>query len=294
MKSLTISKKITDRSTDSVNRYIGEISNISKPLTASEEVELFYKYYDGDLKAREELIVRNLRFVISVAKQFYNKNKSPMGDLINEGNYGLIKAVERFDVTYGNKFISYAVWWIRQTIMIYLFENSDSVRIPINKVNMLNKIKKAKRDLEQKLCRPPFSHEIVEVLEDDISADDIEGLEVMGEDSRSLDVEFKGIGSSGDGIALKDVLINNDGNIPDKKVIQNDASIDLNRLLDTISERSKKVLVHFYGLNGSNELQLDEIAEMLDLSKERIRQIKKDALVKLSRNKKDFMNHPYR
>lgn len=273
MRQLKISKQITNRESQSLDKYLQEIGKVDL-ITAEQEVELAKRIKAGDQIALEKLTKANLRFVVSVAKQYQN-NGLTLGDLINEGNVGLIKAATRFDETRGFKFISYAVWWIRQSIMQALAEQSRIVRLPLNRVGSLNKISRTFSELEQKFQREPSPEEIAEIL--DITADEVrENLSVGGRQV-SVDAPF----ANGEESSLLDVLESTSEVTPDSKLIEDSLRKEVQRALATLTQREAEVISYYFGLNGEQALTLEEIGEKFNLTRERVRQIKEKATRRL-------------
>jgi len=274
MRQLKITKSITNRESDSVEKYLQEIGK-EDLLTAEQEVELAKRIKKGDQRALEKLVRANLRFVVSVAKQYQNNNMS-LNDLINEGNLGLVKAAQKFDETKGFKFISYAVWWIRQSIMQALAENSRLVRLPLNKVGSLSKINKAFSDLEQEFERAPTPEELAQIL--DMSAEEIESTLAVSTRPVSMDAPFQ----EGEEGTLLDVLENVGATRADSHMMYA-ASLkaETDRTLGILTERERSVLCLFYGIGVPHEMTLEDIGEHLGLTRERARQIKDKALSKL-------------
>jgi RNA polymerase primary sigma factor len=275
MRQLKITKQVTNREAPSLDKYLREIGKV-KLLTPDEEVILVRKIREGDRKALETLINSNLRFVVSVAKQYQNQGLT-LPDLINEGNLGLIKAAERFDETRGFKFISYAVWWIRQAILQSLAEQSRIVRLPLNKIGSINKINKAFTKLEQEFQREPMPEEIAEVLNLHPSIVD-ESLNSTNFHV-SMDAPLKDDEKSENN--LYDVLTTNETPTPDVMLLDNSLKVEIERTLSTLNEREAEILRYYYGLNGLNAHTLEEIGKELDLTRERVRQVKEKALKKL-------------
>jgi RNA polymerase primary sigma factor len=273
MRQLKISKQITNRESQSLDKYLQEIGKVDL-LTPDEEVILAQKIREGDQYSLERLTKANLRFVVSVAKQYQNQGLS-LGDLINEGNLGLIKAAQRFDETRGFKFISYAVWWIRQSILQALAEQSRIVRLPLNRVGSLNKISKTFSDLEQKFEREPSPEELAEVLE--ISAAEvIDTLKISGRHV-SVDAPFV----QGEENSLLDVLENDSEVKPDQGLIDDSLRREVMRALSTLTQREAEVITYYFGLNGEQAMTLEEIGEKFNLTRERVRQIKEKAIRRL-------------
>ncbi|MBR10814.1 MAG: RNA polymerase subunit sigma [Rickettsiales bacterium] len=273
MRQLKISKQITNRESESLDRYLQEIGRVEL-ITAEEEVVLARKIREGDQVALEKLTKANLRFVVSVAKQYQNQGLT-LGDLINEGNLGLIKAAQRFDETRGFKFISYAVWWIRQSILQALAEQSRIVRLPLNRVGSLNKVPKTFSELEQKFEREPTPDELAEFLE--ISEDEvIDTIKISGRHV-SMDAPFAG----GEESSLLDVLEDELEVTPDNTLISDSLCIEVQRALSTLTSRESDVVSYYFGLNGSHALTLEEIGDKFGLTRERVRQIKEKAIRRL-------------
>ncbi|MEQ8552605.1 MAG: sigma-70 family RNA polymerase sigma factor [Cyclobacteriaceae bacterium] len=273
MRQLKISKQITNRENASLDKYLQEIGKVEL-ITAEQEVVLAKKIKEGDQVALERLTKANLRFVVSVAKQYQNQGLT-LGDLINEGNLGLIKAAQRFDETRGFKFISYAVWWIRQSILQALAEQSRIVRLPLNRVGSLNKVSKAFSELEQKFEREPSPDELAELLE--ISEDEvIDTIKISGRQV-SMDAPF----ANGEESSLLDVLENHLEGTPEDGLMTDSLCTEVQRALSTLTSRESDVVSYYFGLNGSNALTLEEIGEKFGLTRERVRQIKEKAIRRL-------------
>lgn len=272
MRQLKITKSITNRESASLDKYLQEIGREER-ITIEDEVELAQRIKKGDQAALEKLTRANLRFVVSVAKQYQNQGLS-LPDLINEGNLGLIKAAEKFDETRGFKFISYAVWWIRQSILQALAEQSRIVRLPLNQVGSLNKINKALNKFEQENERMPSSEELSEIL--DIPKDKIaDTLRVSGRHV-SVDAPFV----DGEDNSLLDVLPNNDSPSADKGLVNESLNKEIERALSTLTERERNIVKYFFGI-GCQEKTLEEIGETFNLTRERVRQIKEKAIRRL-------------
>jgi RNA polymerase primary sigma factor len=273
MRQLKISKQITNRESQSLDKYLQEIGKVDL-LTPDEEVILAQKIRDGDQLSLERLTKANLRFVVSVAKQYQNQGLS-LGDLINEGNLGLIKAAQRFDETRGFTFISYSVWWIRQSILQALAEQSRIVRLPLNRVGSLNKISKTFSELEQKFEREPSPEELAEVLE--ISTGEVvDTLKISGRHV-SMDAPFV----QGEENSLLDVLENDSEDKPDSGLINDSLRREVQRALSTLTQREADVVTLYFGLNGEHAMTLEEIGEKFNLTRERVRQIKEKAIRRL-------------
>lgn len=273
MRQLKISKQVTNRDTLSLDKYLHEIGKIEL-LSPEIEVELAKRVKLGDRQAFESLIKANLRFVVSVSKQYQNQGLS-LSDLINEGNLGLIKAAERFDETRGFKFISYAVWWIRQSILQALAENARIVRLPLNKIGSITKINRAFSQLEQEYQREPTPEELSSLLE--LKPELIENSLNMSVLHVSMDAPLH----DDDDNNLYDVMLNNDSPSADNELLRNSLRNEIERSLSTLSEREADILRYFFGLSEYPPLTLEEIGEKLDLTRERVRQIKEKAIKKL-------------
>ena len=272
MRQLKITKSITNRESASLDKYLQEIGR-EELISVEEEVELAQRIKKGDQEALEKLTRANLRFVVSVAKQYQNQGLS-LPDLINEGNLGLIKAAEKFDETRGFKFISYAVWWIRQSILQALAEQSRIVRLPLNQVGSLNKINKALSKFEQENERMPSPEELAEIL--DIPREKIsDTLRVSGRHV-SVDAPFV----EGEDNSLLDVLPNNDSPNADSGLVNESLNKEIDRALSTLTERERDIVKNFFGI-GCQEMTLEEIGERFNLTRERVRQIKEKAIRKL-------------
>ena len=285
MRQLKISKQITNRESQSLDKYLQEIGKVDL-LTPDEEVLLAQRIKEGDQFALEKLTKANLRFVVSVAKQYQNQGLS-LGDLINEGNLGLIKAAKRFDETRGFKFISYAVWWIRQSILQALAEQSRIVRLQLNRVGSLNKISKSFSELEQKFEREPSPEEIAEVLEL-TTAEVVDTLKISGRHV-SVDAPFV----QGEENRLLDVLENEDEESPDTGLMNDSLRKEVQRALSTLTKREADVITLYFGLNGEHSLTLEEIGEKFNLTRERVRQIKEKAIRRLRHTSRSKALKPY-
>jgi len=273
MRQLKIIRQVTNRENLSLDKYLHDISKIDL-ITAEEEVNLARRIRSGDLIARDVLINANLRFVVSVSKQYQNQGLS-LPDMINEGNLGLIKAAGRFDETRGFKFISYAVWWIRQSIVQAIGEQVRIVRLPLNRIVHINKIKKMTSELQQKYEREPTILEITQALE--LAPKDVEEAIKNVSWQVSLDAPLK---QDEDG-NMYDVLLYEDSFSPDKELLMDSLSKEIDRTLNTLSQREANIIRLYYGLNDKHAHTLDEIAEEFNLSRERIRQIKDKAIKRL-------------
>jgi RNA polymerase primary sigma factor len=277
---LKIQKQFTNRESKSLEQYFLEISKVDL-LTAEEEVELAIKIRNGDEYAKDKLVLANLRFVISVAKMFQNQGL-PLGDLINEGNVGLIKAAKRFDETRGFKFISYAVWWIRQSIMSAVADQSRVVRLPLNRIGNLTKLHKAYRDLEQEYERKPTTDELAKILE--MSSDDV--AYILQISSRQVSMDAPLSNSDENNSTLMDVLHNEDQSMPDGDLINDSLKNDVANALFALDKREAEIIRLSFGIGGDHSATLEEIGQRFNLTRERIRQIKEKALRKLRTSKR--------
>lgn len=274
MRQLKITKSITNRESQSLEKYLQEIGKVDL-ITPEEEVLLAIRIKQGDQKALEKLTNANLRFVVSVAKQYQNQGLS-LSDLINEGNLGLIKAAQRFDETRGFKFISYAVWWIRQSILQALAEQSRIVRLPLNKVGLTNKISKAYSLLEQEYEREPSSEELASLLE--IGLDEVETTLNVAAKHVSMDAPFL----DGEDGTLLDVMENPNSLKADRRMEYGESlRLEVTRTLSTLSDRQRDVLMLYFGINTEHPVSLEDIGERFGLTRERVRQIKDKAITKL-------------
>ena len=285
MRQLKISKQITNRESQSLDKYLQEIGKVDL-ITPEEEVELAQRIREGDQIALEKLTKANLRFVVSVAKQYQNQGLT-LGDLINEGNLGLIKAAQRFDETRGFKFISYAVWWIRQSILQALAEQSRIVRLPLNRVGSLNKISKTFSELEQKFEREPSPDELAEVLEV-TTAEVVDTMKISGRHV-SMDAPF----IQGEENSLLDVLENDLEETPDSELMSDSLRREVQRALSTLTQRESDVIALYFGLNGEHSMTLEEIGEKFSLTRERVRQIKEKAIRRLRHTSRSKALKPY-
>lgn len=274
MRQLKITKSITNRESQSLEKYLQEIGRVEL-ITPEEEVQLAIRIKQGDQKALDRLVAANLRFVVSVAKQYQNQGLT-LSDLINEGNLGLIRAAQRFDETRGFKFISYAVWWIRQSILQALAEQSRIVRLPLNKVGLTNKISKAFSQLEQEYEREPTPEELADILEmetEEVAA----SLNISGRHV-SMDAPV----ADGEEGSLMDLMINPNADQANTRLDHYESlKMELTRSLNTLTERQKEVLCYFFGIGVDNPLSLEDIGQRFHLTRERVRQIKDKALAKL-------------
>jgi RNA polymerase primary sigma factor len=285
MRQLKISKQITNRESQSLDKYLQEIGKVDL-ITSDVEVELAKRIREGDQIALEKLTKANLRFVVSVAKQYQN-NGLTLGDLINEGNLGLIKAAKRFDETRGFKFISYAVWWIRQSIMQALAEQSRIVRLPLNRVGSLNKISKTFSELEQKFQREPSSEELAEVL--DITTEEVTDTMKISGRHVSMDAPFV----QGEENSLLDVLANDTEETPDSGLMIDSLRKEVQRALSTLTQRESDVIAYYFGLNGEHAMTLEEIGQKYNLTRERVRQIKEKATRRLRHSSRSNTLKPF-
>lgn len=286
MRQLKITKSITNRESQSLEKYLQEIGKVEL-ISPEEEVKLATLIKQGDQRALDRLTKANLRFVVSVAKQYQNQGLS-LPDLINEGNLGLIKAAQRFDETRGFKFISYAVWWIRQSILQALAEQSRIVRLPLNKVGLTNRIQKAYSLLEQQYEREPSAEELAEVLEMDIE----EVASTLGINARHVSVDSPL--SDGEENTLIDVLENTNADKTDGELIHNESlKMEIDRSLKTLTERQKEVICYFFGIGVDHPMSLEDIGERFSLTRERVRQIKDKAITKLKASNRCQMLRTY-
>ncbi len=285
MRQLKIIKQVTNRESKSLDKYLQDISKIDL-ITANEEVDLAQKIREGDQLALEKLTTANLRFVVSVAKQYQNQGLT-LPDLINEGNVGLVKAAKRFDETRGFKFISYAVWWIRQAILQALAEQSRIVRLPLNKIGSINKIKKAFSYLEQAHERPPSAEEIAKELE--MSVGEVQQSLKNSGRHVSMDAPLK----EGEDSNLYSVIGSDESPNPDKNLLQQSLNIEINRALETLSQREADVVKLYYGIGDQHSMTLEEIGQTFDLTRERVRQIREKAIRKLKHNSRSKILKTY-
>ena len=283
MRQLKITKQVTNRETASLDKYLQEIGKVDL-ITADEEVELAQRIKAGDDRALEKLTKANLRFVVSVAKQYQNQGLT-LPDLINEGNLGLIKAAKRFDETRGFKFISYAVWWIRQSILQALAEQSRIVRLPLNKIGSINKINKTFAFLEQSHERPPSAEEIAKEL--DMTINDVK--ESMKNSGRHVSMDAPLV--EGEDSNLYDVLRSGESPNPDKELLHESLRTEIERALETLTPREADVIRLYFGLGDQHPMTLEEIGETFDLTRERVRQIKEKALRKLRNDSYSLLDY---
>ncbi|MFT7442690.1 MAG: RNA polymerase primary sigma factor [Maribacter sp.] len=285
MRQLKIVKQVTNRDSKSLEKYFQEISKIGL-ITADEEVELALKIKKGDDRALNKLVQANLRFVVSVAKQYQGQGLK-LSDLINEGNLGLVKAAKRFDETRGFKFISYAVWWIRQAIMQALAEQSRIVRLPLNKIGSINKIRKIYARLEQDEQRMPTHKEIAKQL--DMTETSVEQALKNSGRHVSMDAPFR----EGEDSNLYNVIQSDESPRPDKNLIKQSLTIEIDRALETLSYKEANVIKMFYGINLPSARSLSEIGEIFDLSRERVRQVKEKAIRNLKSKSRTHLLKSY-
>lgn len=285
MRQLKITKQVTNRESKSLDKYLQDISKIPL-ITADEEVELAQRIHKGDQQALDTLTTANLRFVVSVSKQYQNQGLT-LPDLINEGNAGLVKAAKRFDETRGFKFISYAVWWIRQAILQALAEQSRIVRLPLNKIGSINKINKAYSFLEQTHERPPSAEEIANNL--DLTISDVkQSMKISGRHV-SMDAPFK----EGETSNLYDVINASESPRPDSELMKDSLNVEVNRALDTLSEKEAEVIRHYFGISEKHPMSLQEIGDAFGLTRERVRQIKEKGIRRLRHTSKSKVLKTY-
>ncbi|RIA10801.1 RNA polymerase primary sigma factor [Flavobacteriaceae bacterium MAR_2010_72] len=285
MRQLKITKQVTNRESKSLDKYLQDISKLPL-ITADEEVELAQRIKKGDQVALDKLTTANLRFVVSVAKQYQNQGLT-LPDLINEGNAGLVKAAKRFDETRGFKFISYAVWWIRQAILQALAEQSRIVRLPLNKIGSINKINKAYSFLEQAHQRPPSAEEIAKEL--DMTLTEVKQSMKNSGRHLSMDAPLK----EGETSSLYDVVKSGESPNPDKNLMKESLSVEINRALETLSPRECDVLKLYYGIGDGAPMSLVEISETFDLTRERVRQIREKGIRRLRQTSKSKILKTY-
>lgn len=285
MRQLKITKQVTNRESVSLDKYLHDIGKVDL-ITAEEEVELAQRIKAGDQQALNRLTTANLRFVVSVAKQYQNQGLT-LPDLINEGNVGLVKAAKRFDETRGFKFISYAVWWIRQSILQALAEQSRIVRLPLNKIGSINKINRAYAVLEQTYQRPPTAEEIAKEIDVAVSV----VMQSLKNSGKHLSMDAPLV--EGENSNLYDVLNPSEENYPDEKLIHDSLSIEIDRALKHLSTREADVIKLFYGLDGNRPMSLEEIGELFELTRERVRQIREKGIRKLKRSSNNLVLRNY-
>ena len=285
MRQLKITKSITNRDSQSLDKYLTEISR-EDMINAEQEVELAKLIKKGDQRALEKLVRANLRFVVSVSKQYQNQGLT-LPDLINEGNLGLIKAAQRFDETRGFKFISYAVWWIRQSILQAIAEQSRIVRLPLNQVGSLNKINKVFAQLEQELERPPVADELASALE--IPEDKVKDTMSVSGRHVSVDAPLK----EDEDFSLLDLISNNESPSADGELMRESLQREIERSLETLTERERDVIRLFFGIGMNHGLTLEEIGDKFDLTRERVRQIKEKAIRRLRQHSRSRLLKMY-
>ena len=281
MRQLKIAKQVTNRETASLDKYLQEIGRVDL-ITADEEVQLARKIRDGDRDALERLTKANLRFVVSVSKQYQNQGLA-LPDLINEGNVGLIKAAERFDETRGFKFISYAVWWIRQSILQALAEQARIVRLPLNKIGNINKINRAYSELEQKFERPPSADELAEFLE--CTTEEVK--QSLAQNGRHISMDAPLVDGDESSSSMYDVLVGDSLPGPEATLVLESLRSDIRSSLTSLTQRESDVVNMFYGLEGATPMSLEEIGTKFDLTRERVRQIKEKAIRRLKHTSKN-------
>lgn len=285
MRQLKITKQITNRETESLNKYLQDVSRLDM-ITADEEVELAQRIKKGDQAALDAMVNANLRFVVSVAKQYQNRGLR-LTDLINEGNIGLVKAAKRFDETRGFKFISYAVWWIRQSILQAIAEKAKVIRIPLNKIGTINKINSAYAILEQELERPPTPKEISDRI--DVSLKQVKSCIKHNQRSVSMDAPLGDESNS----TRYHVMPSGSSPNPDAPLMQESLETQINETLKTLPDKDATVLKLHYGLNGQQAMSLNEIGDLFELSRERVRQIREKALRRLQGGERAKLLIPY-
>lgn len=283
MRQLKISKSITNREQGALDKYLADIAK-EPMITPDEEVELAQKIKMGDQIALDRLVRANLRFVVSVAKQYQNQGLS-LADLINEGNVGLIKAAQRFDETKGFKFISYAVWWIRQAILQAVAEQSRMVRLPLNQVGFISRVKKTASYLEQLYQRKPTIKEIADEL--DMPEEKIETALKVNAKEVSMDAPV----TDDDDLTFIDTIVPEDNYEADRQVVSESESAEIKRSLSVLNDKEKKIIIYYFGLDSNKSYTLEEIGYMMDMTRERVRQVKDKALKKLrTRSKKSLLH----
>ncbi len=285
MRQLKITQSITNRNVASLDKYLHDV-NKEGMITADEEVELAQKIREGDQRALDKLVKANLRFVVSVAKQYQHQGLS-LPDLINEGNLGLIKAAQRFDETRGFKFISYAVWWIRQAIMQAIAEQARIIRLPLNQIGSISKVKKEFSKLEQHFERPPSTEEIADSLE--MTEGKVSDIIANGARHVSTDAPVK----EEEDFLLIDTLSDGDAPKTDRELMSDSLKREVERTLSILTDKEREILKMFFGIGMTNELTLEEISSRFSMSKERARQIKEKALKRLRQSSKNELLKPY-
>jgi RNA polymerase primary sigma factor len=285
MRQLKIIKQVTNREDLSLDKYLNEIGKV-KMISAEEEVDLAKRIHDGDLIARDRLINANLRFVVSVSKQYQNKGMS-LPDMINEGNLGLIKASERFDETKGFKFISYAVWWIRQSILQAMAEQARIVRLPLNRYSQINKIRRTINELEQKFEREPTIFEITQASE--LNPDDV--TKAIQNSGRYI--SFDAPLNQGEDSNMYDVLLSDNNSSPENDLLIDSLRKETERAINTLTQREANIIRLYFGLNSKHSFTLEEIGEKYNLTRERVRQIKEKAIKRLKHTSKNKILKTY-
>jgi RNA polymerase primary sigma factor len=287
MRQLKIVKQVTNRETASLDKYLHDIAKVDL-ITPEEEVELSIRIKEGDQRALDRLVKANLRFVVSVSKQYQNQGLT-LPDLINEGNLGLIKAAKRFDETRGFKFISYAVWWIRQSILQALADQARIVRLPLNKIGTINKINKAFSHLEQESGRTPTVYELADYLE--LSANEVKmGLNNSG---RHISMDAPLVEGDSGSSNMYDILVNTDKQSPENKVMNESLEQEIERSLSTLKYREANIIKLYYGLGGTTAHTLEEIGTLFELTRERVRQIKEKGIRRLKHTSRSKMLQAY-
>ena len=287
MRQLKIAKQVTNRETASLDKYLQDIAK-KEMVTAEEEVELTHKIKQGDEIALDRLVSANLRFVVSVAKQYQNQGLT-LSDLINEGNIGLIKAAKRFDETRGFKFISYAVWWIRQSILQALADQARVVRLPLNKIGTIGKLNKAMAKIEQDLGRTPTNDEIADVM--DISLKDVK--QAMRSSGKHVSMDAPLIAGDNSSSNMYDLLHNTEKQSPDNNIMKESLQQEIERSLNTLKHREASIIKLYYGLGGSAALTLEEIGSIFELTRERVRQIKEKGIRRMRQASRSKMLKAY-
>ncbi len=287
MRQLKIVKQVTNRETASLDKYLQDIAK-QDLVTAEEEVELTNLIKQGDQRALDKLVSANLRFVVSVAKQYQNQGLT-LSDLINEGNIGLIKAAKRFDETRGFKFISYAVWWIRQSILQALADQARVVRLPLNKIGTIGKLNKAFAKLEQDLGRTPTNTELAEFL--DISIKDVK--QALSSQGKHLSMDAPLVDGDNNSSNMYDLLQNTEKQSPDNKILKESLEKEIERSLNTLKHREASIIRLYYGLGGRSSLTLEEIGDIFELTRERVRQIKEKGIRRMRQASRSKMLKAY-
>ncbi|MFK8044250.1 MAG: RNA polymerase sigma factor RpoD/SigA [Crocinitomicaceae bacterium] len=287
MRQLKIAKQVTNRETASLDKYLQDIAK-QDMITAEEEVELTHRIKEGDEAALDKMVSANLRFVVSVAKQYQNQGLT-LSDLINEGNIGLIKAAKRFDETRGFKFISYAVWWIRQSILQALADQARVVRLPLNKIGTIGKLNKAMAKIEQDLGRTPTHDEIADVM--DLSVKDVK--QAMRSSGKHVSMDAPLVTGDSNSSNMYDLLQNTEKQSPDRQVMKESLEKEIERSLSTLKHREAAIIKLYYGLGGSAALTLEEIGAIFELTRERVRQIKEKGIRRMRQASRSRMLKAY-